>query len=661
MTPESPIAIDFESFYSTKLKYGVRQMIAEQYCRDARFECYMVSVSDGVNSWAGSPADFNWETLHGRTLLSHNSYFDRSVFAELQRRGLAPATVIPADWHCTANLTAYLANRRALADAVEFLLGRKVDKSARSEADGKHWPADFTDAEQRKMLEYARGDATDCWLLWDKFSSRWPALERRLSNQTIEQGMRGVQIDVALLNRYLIETHGALLKTQSVLPWLSADPDEDWDDFKVKPTSTKCIAEQCRRVGIPCPPVKSDDEELFEEWETTYANTHAWIPALSSWRSINKLYKTLCTMKARLRSDGTLPFALKYFGAHTGRWSGDAKINFQNFRKVPLFINEIGLMETGKLRIKEAVDGRAAGALPAWCSAAIDFRNLIIPRPGCRMIVSDLSQIEPRVLAWLAGDFAFLKLVSEGISVYEAHARVSMNFTGSNLKKTDPTLYSTAKASRLALGYQAGWEKFIVMAWDLAGFDVTAGDPEWVEVEDELTGTVSKVSGYGTNSKRIVSEFRANNQKIVDLWETLDAGFKRSVGSDFTITLPSGRALTYEKVRAEWRVESDRKTGKPRRKTVFTAQVGFRREQRYGGKLTENATQAVAREVFGEHLVRLERPGVWVLFSSHDEAILEVSDATTPRDIEATMSYCPPWLAGCPIAAEAHEVPCYTK
>lgn len=219
------IAIDTETFFSKKLKYSLRNLIAEQYCRSPIFDCYIVSASDGKQDWAGHPTKFNWHSLEGATIVSHNAYWDRSCYNELVRRGIVPQIKFAA-WHCTANLTSYICNRRALAQAVEYLYKIKVSKEARDDSNNKHWPQDFSVDEQKRMLDYARGDARWCWRLWNDYSAQWPAHEQRLSNMTIEQGMRGVQIDTALLDQYLIQSHEMKIATEKLLPWLT----DVWDD-----------------------------------------------------------------------------------------------------------------------------------------------------------------------------------------------------------------------------------------------------------------------------------------------------------------------------------------------------------------------------------------------------------------------------------------------
>lgn len=667
------VAIDFETFYSSKLKYSLRTSIAETYCRHNLFDPYMISASDGTTNWAGHPRDFNWNALDGQIVVAHNAYFEKSVIMEMERRGMIPPILSRIkEFHCTSNLTAFLCNRRALDQAIEFLYSVRLSKESRSDANNKKWE-DFTPEARKSMLEYARRDSYWCWRIFQDHYVNWPTMERELSRITIDQGLRGTAINTDLLDTFICQSHEMKMNTEQQLPWMrdAIDDEEEiesWDDFNKKPTSTKCIAEQCRRSGIPCPPVKSDDEEGYQEWEDTYGPKHPWIHAVSAWRSVNKLYRTFEKVKQRVRSDGTAPFALKYFGAHTGRWSGDAGVNYQNMRKRPVLCNENGLMETNVLREEAALkQKKKTGQWPEWVRFAIDFRHLIIPRPGKKMITSDLSQIEPRVLAWLCRDTTALDLMAQGMSPYEAHARSTMGWTGGNLKELADSdaraadIYQLAKARVLALGYQAGWEKFIKMALDLVGMDITKDDPEWIEEPHPITGNIRQVSGYGLNSKRIVAEFREQNPKIKGMWEHLDSMFKRSIGGDFTMTLPSGRVMKYLKVRCEVRMEPDKETGKPKRKSVFTAEIGGKRKILYGGLLTENITQAVARDVFAQHMVNMDRRGWWNLFSVHDEAILEVDQDVTVKDVKAEMSRCPDWLPGCPVACDAKEVPHYLK
>lgn len=278
-----------------------------------------------------------------------------------------------------------------------------------------------------------------------------------------------------------------------------------------------------------------------------------------------------------------------------------------------------------------------------------------------KLITSDAAQIEPRVAAWLAGDMDFLDLVRTGMSVYEAHARATMGWTGGILKDEDEKLYALAKARVLSLGYGAGYEKLIIMAKAVAGLDLTVGDPEWIETTDPLTGEVKKISGYGQNARKVVKDYRDSNPKIVATWAELENAFRRSIGGDFELKLPSGRVMRYEAVRAETRIEPDKETKKPRRRTVFTACIGGKRAITYGSKLFENAVQATAREIFMYHVLKLHEAGYTMLLGVYDEAVLEVPNDKSVSKVKEIMSQTPPWIAGCPLAADAREVSRYTK
>lgn len=653
------IAVDFETFWSKKLGVTVRGSTSQEYCRNELFDPYMVSVCDGINSWSGHPSKFNWSSLEGQDLISHNAGFDREVYAEMVRRNLAPKVNV-ASWHCTANMTAYLCNRRSLDASVEHLFNTKLSKAVRADSEGKHWPQDFSPEEQAAMLKYAKDDAVWCHRLWDRFSSKWPSWERQLSDLTIRQGAHGVYIDADLLDKYTCWAHECLVATLQVIPWIKDAADEEWDDFNTKPTSSKCIAEQCRRSKIPCPPVKYKDEEGYAAWEEQHAPGHPWILAVSGWRMINKLVGAFKTMKARIREDGTMSFGLLYFGAHTGRWSGTARINFQNMRKDPLFVTTLGLVEQDDKRVAEAkAFKKENGKWPGWVRHAIDFRALICPRPGKKMILSDLEQIEPRVLAHISGNKELLKMMAGGMSIYEAFNRSAFGYTGPKMDKASKE-YKLIKIQVLQLGYQAGWEKFVTTALKESGLDLTENDPEFIQVDNPVTGEPEEVSGYGQYAKQIVADFRAANPKITDLWKKLDGEFRGSIGQDFTLHLPSGRKLVYENVKSQVRIVAG-KDGKPRRKEEVVARVGDKVRACYGGSLTENACQAIGRDVFGFSMCKMDSAGLRILWSSHDEAILEVDQDVKPEDIEEYMSVTPPWLEGCPISAEAKFVDHYEK
>ncbi len=642
--PKPFVALDFETGYNKK-DYSVTKLGNWSYAHDPRFDPYMISVADENESWAGHPKDFNWAALEGKEIVAWNKGFDHNVWKAMAEKGIAPQ--LPNHWHCAANLSAYLCNRRALKDGASFLLGVQVEKGIRDWMNGKNWADAVAGGKDKELLAYARGDARNTFDVWAKYADLWPAHERELSEITYDYCDYGINIDLPLLEGYIKITQAVLIKLELALPWIARGN---------KPTSPKGIAEECRMNCIPSPPVKSheDGEENYSLWEATYGPKFPWIGAYSNWRSLNKFLSTLETVKMRIRPDGTINFGLKYFGAHTGRWSGDNGFNLLNLRKDPIFIDKDFMPITDDIRLQVIADClKEKQPLPSWVIEALDIRKILIPRAGKKFICSDLSQIEPRVLAWLAGDFAMLDKVRQGFGIYEAAAISRGLYSGEKGKfKQEKKKYAMVKANVLALGYQCGAERYIEAAKIMAGYDVCQNDDI-----DPLTG--EKI--YGSAAKREVEIFRKENPKTVALWNRLDREFKSSAGGDYVIELPSGRKMTYRKVRREVRKVFNPKTETYEPKFVFTGECRGRREMFYGGLLTENTTQATARDVFAEMVLDAHKKTRCPLFHVYDEIIHEVDKDVTTKDIEASMSITPAWLEGCPIGAEAQESMHYLK
>ena len=615
------VSIDYETYFHKK-EYSVGTLGNWRYCHDTEFDPYILSAFDGEEKWVGRPKDFNWDAINGALVVAHNASFERAVTKRQIELGVTPQLDV-SQWQCTANLASFIADVRSLKDSVKVLEGRNLSKAIRDDMSGVHWN-ELTPVEQAAMEQYALGDVVECHGLWMKHAHKWPEFERQLSLQTMKQCDRGVRINVPLLEQYIGVLEEVIFNLERSLPWTERG---------AKPSSPIAIAEECAKVGIPAPPVKDEDEEGFVIWESTYGPRFPWVYGAGQWRSLRKLLSKFKTIKERLREDDTIDFSLLYFGAHTGRWSGGGSgLNLQNLRKSPLYLY--------KMQLVRPPDGLKQKEFKEWVAACTDFqideRALLIPRQGKKFILADLSQIEPRVLAWLTGNSKLLEMLKT-MSIYDAFARTNMGWTGGDLKKSDADKYQMAKIQVLGLGYGCAWEKFIAIA---AGYDV-----KLTEIE----------------SKLIVSSFRETNPRIVRMWGKLDNMLRRSTKHEFAIGLPSGRELTYRNVLSQTKMKKNRETGKFEPRPVITADVGMRRKELYGGMLTENLVQATARDIFGEHMLSLEQQVGDVIFHVHDEALNEVELDVTVQDVEHVMSQTPEWIEGLPCGVEANEVPHYTK
>jgi len=605
----STLAVDFETFYDRD--YSLKKMDAWSYVHHPKFDCYLMSVYGHVPitalthlesdacpppyvlfQWCGHPKDFqHWHLFEGATLVAHNAAFDSLVFKRLQQQRIAPLFLQNLRWRCTAAMAVYFSAPRSLKGACKQLLGIDVDKTQRSKVSGQSGAELFGN---EALKNYAQEDARLCFLLWDAFRDFWPAEEQELATLTFEWGQQGIGVDLQTLGKSIQTLEKQRFDAVQHLPWV--------DDFNEDtPLSHRQLALACREAGISCPVSLAMDDPDCEAWEEKYGPEYPWVNAMRIFRRTNMLLSRLYTIRSRVRKeDSRFPYGMKYFGAVPGRWSGDSGFNVQNMPRGELF--------------------------------GVNLRSCFQPSEGNVFIIADLCQIEPRILAWLIEDEAFLSLVRSGVDIYEAHARSTMGYTDpAPLKEVDPDKRALAKARVLGLGYGCGPQKFVTVAKNLGGIDISFAD-----------------------AKKTVADFRSKNPRISRLWNQLDRDFKRSAGRDYAIELPSGRGLRYFNVA---------KT--PRGYYAAATERGGKLRSLYGCLLTENLVQATARDLFAEHLLQINRAGIGrIVFHVHDEVIVEVPESRAEEacsQIQAIMSTTPDWLSGCPVAAEAGIFKRYTK
>lgn len=668
------VGVDFEAYYLKGI-HDIDTLGSHAYNRHPKSYPYLVSVDDDAgNLWVGKPEDFDWTVLAGKIVVSHNASFDEDVYEAGVERGAWPRVKFE-EWVCSADLSTYLCGYRNLQEAVKFLLGVEISKSVRTDANGLTWEEMLikevvledgtTTTFAQEMVKYAAGDGI-CVRIWKQYGASWPLRERKISRRNREAGRKGVMIDVPELIRGIALCQHVIAESVELLPWVKRGRKEG---------STIGVAEECRASNIPCPPTKSGkngDPEGADEWLELYAAKLPWVKALKDLRRGKKMLATLETMKSRIREDGSLPFSLLYWGTHTGRFAGVGGLNFLNFNKEPLFVE--------------------------WdkeCGRGIDIRGLIRARPGKRFAIVDLSQIEPRCLNWAIGNEALLAQVRSGMAIYEAFARTATGWKGGKLKDEDKYGYALAKAQVLALGYAAGWVKFITMALspmygnlDLCADDekialqVSADKKFYVEEEQiseegeskglkvfvpvvydpEKHGMSEKIlrkrfivripdeggpavrdNIYGINARKVVSEFRKNNPLIASsepecpgIWKQFDDALRASAKNkeDFVINMPDGGKMTYRNCRMEKRRKIDKETGEAYDRWEVRVDLGYGSTGTYGGKITENFCQRFARDVFIEGVLRCDEAGDEYVFNVYDESIFEIDDDGTPLFVQ---------------------------
>lgn len=623
------IAIDFESYYSplvTLKKMGVREYLDHPEC-----EIYLVSAyGDGLNL-ACAPRDFAWDILHNRTVISHNANFDAQCFDHLKSNGVIPRAIKPHEWNCSANLSAFLGAPRALDGAARELLQREVSKEVRHDMRGKRW-ADLNEAQRARLYAYSRQDAEIAWDIWAKYADEWPQIERAFSCLTLASCEYGICLDIGLLHKQRDHLENQKSIALAKIPWVPTKP----------PLSRPAFDQACQLEGLTGPVSLAMSSEECDSWMELYGERYPWVGAMRDFRRANMLSAKITRMIDRLRPNGRMPYELKYYGAHTGRDSGSGKINLQNFPREPI--------------------------------CGVDLRSAIIAPDGYKLVIADLKQIEARVLLWMARDHKQLALISEGMSPYESHARMSMGWTGTgNFKEDAPRHYLLAKARVLALGYGAGWRKFNAMAYLPAYLGKSAAEvfaspvserqikffTEYFQAYEKDKPTIAKWEARNealvrewTNSWLIVQDFRAKNEKIITVWRELDRRIRSYHKNDWKVALPSGRFLQYRDIRV---TEKDGATA------LICKGGKIVRQKMYGGLLTENLVSAIARDILRDAAIRLFQAGYRIILRIHDELVLEVPIDTNLAPIRALMAQNPPWLKKCPIDTSVEESQRYKK
>jgi DNA polymerase len=307
------------------------------------------------------------------------------------------------------------------------------------------------------------------------------------------------------------------------------------------------------------------------------------------------------------RNKGYLPIPLKYYGAHTGRWAGSDKVNFQN--------------------------------LPSRDKKKKALKNAVIPPDGYVVINCDSSQIEARVLAWLAGQDDVVKQFADGKDVYSLFAT---KIYGRPVSKADPVERFVGKTCILGLGYGTGALKL--------QHTLKTSPPGAIVTEDE--------------AKEFVKTYRDANYKIIELWREGDKVIKDLANWDDDIkpyyygehkclkvtkegvVLPNGLMIRYPDLKLNTEESKSQYEYKSRKGPVSI----------WGGSLVENVVQALARIVVGEQMLQINQR-YRVALTVHDAAVCVVPaeelDEALAYVVER-MSEAPNWARGLPVACEAH-------
>lgn len=372
--------------------------------------------------------------------------------------------------------------------------------------------------------------------------------------------------------------------------------------------------------------------------------------------------------------------------------------------------------------ISALLKGRAHRRFDVAKLTASTVRSCIIPEAGHKFVVADYSNVEGRGLAWLAGEDDLIEVFVNGVDVYKKLASTVFNVSYDDVTKDQRQI---AKAMVLGLGYAGGVGAFVTFAKNL-GLDLndmtnilagtfpdhiwaaTARGYEWARIQEAKRpprpGEKDDRPSYILDKKvwrtcdALKRMYREANPAIVQFWRDMEdaamaairnpgkefsAGprgvkFSRNVETDnngnkvagwwLRMTLPSGRVMSYPGVGLSVSKETD-EDGKVstnvrikyQGENQLTRQWGF--QYTYSGKLVENCTQALCRDLLANALLKVEANGYPIVLHVHDEIICETPDSPeyNVAELERLMCELPDWAEGFPLVAEGAEMKRYAK
>lgn len=362
----------------------------------------------------------------------------------------------------------------------------------------------------------------------------------------------------------------------------------------------------------------------------------------------------LVAMKNRASRDGRVRGTLQYHGSHTGRWAGRG-IQVQNFPRPRFGIKPKHVEDMiANLHDRDYLDLMYG---PPMDAMADSLRGMITAGPGHELIAMDFSAIEARVLAWLAGQESVLDIFRTHGLIYEHAAAGIYRKPMDAINKDERQI---GKVAVLALGYGGGVGAFQSMA---RAYGVQVADERADQIKRAWREAHPKIVRYWYDL-----EDAAINAAELGVLTRAGVGTRgvafRADGSFLWCRLPSGRVLCYpypsiQQVETPW--------GERRSALAFyVVTPGNKWEQvtTYGGSLAENLTQAVARDLLADAMLRMENAGMRVVFHAHDEVVVEVpkSEGEAAQHLaEKIMSTAPAWADGLPLAAEGWRAFRYRK
>lgn len=619
--PQRELFLDIETYSRVNLK----DSNAYRYVEDDEFQILMCAYAlgdDPVQLALGEEEIFAIPGLWDPDVLkvAHSAAFERVCFSAMAwaRRELPRGTYLsPKEYDCSAALAGVLGYPQKLENLGAALDGEKKDTAGTrlislfckpNRKGERNLPEDYPQ-EWEDFGRYCIQDVVTHRSAYRQMGG-WPVKAEReayLADQVIND--TGIAVD-----RELAEAAVEVADNNRMVQELEISSLTGVQN----PGSNAQLQAWLQESGLRVPNMQAD----------TITSLLARPDLTPTQRRVLQLRQELALVAAKkyvratksLSSDGRLRGQFQFFGAHTGRWSGRG-VQIQNLPSATLRPEEGGdvdaFIAAHVLDVKMGL-GANAHTLKALVRAMFTGPFTVV----------DYAAIEARVVAWLAGEQWALDAFAEGRDIYVETAERMGGLTRKE-----------GKVAVLALGYNGGIKSLRAMGAE--------GD------DDKL--------------QRLVYQWRDANENIVALWADLQSAFRvggragrlrvERDGRDRYLVLPSGRSIAYRDVRERW--ATNQWSRRVRQLSFSSPQTYPARMDTYGGRLTENVTQAVARDILSEALVRLLQAGHRVVGHIHDEILVEGESSV--EEVTRLMVQPPTWSTGLPLSAEGFVCPRYRK
>lgn len=615
------ITLDFETYYDQQ--YSLQKISTEEYVRHDKFEVigFAYKINDGPTTWITGNDDHMAQVLdrlpwEDSLVLAHNTMFDGAILSWRY-------DVKPKGWLDTMSMGRALhgVDRSVSLKAMAERYGVGVKGTEVGNAIGLRRQG-FTPSAMRDYAAYCRNDVELTYDIFHKMmAAGFPKGELKLIDLTLSMFIHpvlkldtkalGIHLEdtVAQKQAHLVSALKAVGKQDLAVKHILGD-EETRAEVRKTLMSNNQFAEMLKGLDVIAPIkispttgkptlalAKSD-----EAFKALLEHDDPRVQALCAARIGTKstLEETRTQRFIDISKRGPFPVPLKYYAAHTGRWGGTDSVNLQN--------------------------------LPSRGPNAGKLKKAILAPEGYVFIDADSAQIEARTLAWEAGQNDLVEAFANGKDVYKIMASAIYGKANEEISQSERFV---GKTTILGAGYGMGAPKFKAQ---LKTFGV--------DIEDDT-------------SKRVIDTYRSTYPMIPLLWresqealKCMSRGMTMKLGKDGLLTvnekgilLPNGLHIYYNGLMEV--IQDDK------RQFVYTTRNGPNKI--YGGKVVENFTQAIARCIIGDQMLKIAKR-YKVVLTVHDAIgiVAKQEEADEARAyVESCMRWVPSWAEGLPVNCES--------